>query len=145
MPQARGLNGEDEFMTGLFIVVHVLICLVLIVIVLAQSGRGGGLTEGFAAAESVFGAKTNEFMVKATAAAGTIFLITSLSLAYLSARAERSLMDEQKTIEVELPVPEKTIKDLVAEIPEGATAPEQDPIADYNRPIQTQTTRETVR
>jgi len=132
-------------MTGLFIVVHVLICLVLIVIVLAQSGRGGGLTEGFAAAESVFGAKTNEFMVKATAAAGSIFLITSLSLAYLSARAERSLMDDQKTIEVELPVPEKTVKDLMADIPSKVTSPEQDPIEDYNRPIQTQTTRETVR
>lgn len=132
-------------MTGLFIVVHVLICLVLIVIVLAQSGRGGGLTEGFAAAESVFGAKTNEFMVKATAAAGTIFLITSLSLAYLSARAERSLMDDQKTIEVELPVPEKTVKDLMADIPSEVTSPEQDPIEDYNRPIQTQTTRDTVR
>ena len=38
---------------------HALVAIVLIIIVLMQSGRGGGLTEGFGgAAESVFGAKT---------------------------------------------------------------------------------------
>lgn len=129
-------------MTGFFIVVHALICIVLIVIVLAQSGRGGGLTEGFAAAESVFGAKTNEFMVKATAIAGTIFLVTSLSLAFLSSREERSLMTDQVIEDLpiagELPVDGKI--EIMPDLPEGVVSPEADPIEGLNRPIQTQTT-----
>lgn len=126
-------------MTGFFIVVHALTCIVLIVIVLVQSGRGGGLTESFAAAESVFGAKTNEFMVRATAIAGTIFLITSLSLAYLSARSERSLMADQVAEELPLKV-EKTIELL----PKGVTSPEEKPLEGLNRPLETKTGQETV-
>ena len=60
-----------------------------------QAGRGGGLTEQFASAESMFGAKTNEFMVKTTTVLAALFLITSVSLAYLSARKEQSLIPEK--------------------------------------------------
>ena len=128
-------------MTGLFIVVHVLMCAVLILIILAQSGRGGGLTESFASAESVFGAKTNEFMVKATAIAGTVFLVTSLSLAYLSAQGDRSLMADQMIEELPIAGEEVVMPDL----PDGATSPEADPIRDRETPIKAQTTREVVR
>lgn len=140
------LKKRGKNMTGLFIVIHALVCIVLIVIVLGQSGRGGGLTESFAAAESVFGAKTNEFMVKATAIGGTIFLITSLSLAYLSSRAERSLMSDmnEEVIEIELPVPGESAGDLPA-LPAEVTSPEKKPIEDYNRPVQAETTREMTR
>ena len=81
-------------MTGLFIFIHVLSCVLLIVVVLMQSGRGGGLTEGFASAESMFGAKTNEFMVRSTTWLAAIFLVTSLTLAFLSAKKEESLMPD---------------------------------------------------
>jgi preprotein translocase subunit SecG len=74
------------------LVVHVLICLLLVVVVLMQSGRGGGLTEAFSAAESVFGPKTNVILVKTTTVLALIFLVTSLSLAYLSAQKDKSLL-----------------------------------------------------
>ena len=75
------------------VILHALICILLVTVILMQSGRGGGLTESFAAAESMFGAKTNEFMVKATTVLAALFLVTSLSLAYMSSRKDQSLMD----------------------------------------------------
>lgn len=79
-------------MTGVFMFLHALVCVFLAMIILMQSGRGGGLTEGFAAAESIFGAKTSSFLVKTTAVLACAFLITCLSLAILSSQSGRSLM-----------------------------------------------------
>lgn len=75
------------------LIIHSLVCVLLVVVILMQAGRGGGLTESFAAAESVFGARTNEFMVRATAVLAVVFLVTSLGLAHMSARRDQSLMD----------------------------------------------------
>ena len=82
-------------MTGFVIFIHALVCLMLVVIILMQSGRGGGLTESFAAAESVFGAKTNEFLIKGTNVFAILFLVTCLSLAFLSSDKQKSLMLEK--------------------------------------------------
>lgn len=79
-------------MTGFLFLLHGLISLLLIVVILMQSGRGGGLTEMFSSGESMFGAKTNEFMVKVTTAFCVLFFVTSLALAYLSAQKGRSLL-----------------------------------------------------
>lgn len=73
-------------------VIHSLACIFLALVILMQSGRGGGLTEAFAAAESILGAKTNAFMVKATAVLATVFILTSLSLTFLSFKKEKSLL-----------------------------------------------------
>lgn len=101
-------------MFGFVIFIHVLICLLLVTIILMQSGRGGGLTEGFAAAESMFGAKTNAMLVKGTTIFATIFLITCLGLAFLSSRQNKSLLSgrvskDQQTVSksVGLPVAEE--------------------------------------
>ncbi|HLD69400.1 MAG TPA: preprotein translocase subunit SecG [Candidatus Omnitrophota bacterium] len=83
------------------IILHVLVCLLLSMIILMQSGRGGGLTETFASAESVFGAKTNSLMVRATTVLASIFLVTCLVLTYLSSRKERSLMSNSSLIKKE--------------------------------------------
>ncbi|MCK4881842.1 MAG: preprotein translocase subunit SecG [Candidatus Omnitrophica bacterium] len=82
-------------MTGFVMFLHASVAVFLIVIILMQSGRGGGLTEGFASAESIFGAKTNEFMIKATTGFAAAFLITCLGLAVLSAQKNKSLMSEE--------------------------------------------------
>jgi preprotein translocase subunit SecG len=82
-------------MTGFVMFLHALVSVLLIIIILMQSGRGGGLTEGFASAESIFGAKTNEFMIKGTTIFATIFLITCLGLAVLSSQRGKSLMSQQ--------------------------------------------------
>ena len=90
-------------MTTFIIVIHALICILLSMVILMQSGRGGGLTETFASAESVFGAKTNSFMVKTTAILASLFLVTCLSLAYFSSRKDRSLMSDKSLMKKEMP------------------------------------------
>ena len=79
-------------MIGFFIFLQIVCCGLLVLVVLMQSGRGGGLAESFVAAESMFGAKTNEMMVRATVVLAAIFLINSLVLAKLSAKQDRSLI-----------------------------------------------------
>ena len=93
-------------MTGFVIFLHAVVAVLLIVIILMQSGRGGGLTEGFASAESLFGAKTNEFMIKATTIFATLFLITCLGIAVLSAQKSKSLMSDEVVPAAQVPVTE---------------------------------------
>lgn len=82
-------------MTGFVLFVHAVVCIFLMLVILMQSGRGGGLTEGFASAESIFGARTNIFMIKTTTVLATLFLVTCLSLAVLSSQKGKSLMAGQ--------------------------------------------------
>ena len=82
-------------MSGFLIFLHAIACVLLVTVVMMQSGRGGGLTEAFASAESIFGAQTSGFLVKATTVLATIFLGISLSLAFLSSHKTQSLMTSQ--------------------------------------------------
>lgn len=91
-------------MTGLIITIHVIVCALLIVIILIQRGRGGGLAESFSDVESMFGTKTNAFLTRTTTVLSILFFITCLSLAILSVKASRSLM---KDIKIEKPAPEQ--------------------------------------
>ena len=79
-------------MTGLIIFLHTIVSALLIVIILMQSGRGGGLTEGFGGAESMFGAQTSAVLIKATTILSAVFLVTCLSLAVMSSRQGKSIV-----------------------------------------------------
>ena len=105
-------------LTGFVMVLHALVCIILIVAILMQSGRGGGLTEGFSSAESMLGAQTNEFMVKATTILSTVFLITCLGLAILSSQRSESLMSNK----VAAPITQEDVSNAVQEV--QATAQE---------------------
>ena len=86
-------------MMGIVIAIHVTICTLLIIIILIQAGRGGGLVEGFSGVESMFGPKTSTFLTRATSILSTLFFITCIALALLSVRQSRSLMSGVKTAE----------------------------------------------
>lgn len=83
-------------MMTLIITLHVIICALLIIIILIQAGRGGGLVENLSSMESVFGPKTNAFLTRTTSVLAILFFLTCLSLAVFSARAGRSLMKDAK-------------------------------------------------
>ncbi|MBM3245563.1 MAG: preprotein translocase subunit SecG [Candidatus Omnitrophica bacterium] len=87
-------------MMGILITLHLIVCILLMVIVLIQAGRGGGLVEGFSSVESMFGTKTSAFLTRTTAILSVLFFVTCLSLAVLSAHRGKSLMRQiapQKT------------------------------------------------
>ena len=79
-------------MFGLVIAIHVIVCVLLIIIILIQAGRGGGLVESLSSVESMFGTKTNALLARTTAILSTIFFITCVGLAFLSLQQSRSLM-----------------------------------------------------
>ncbi len=92
-------------MTTFLLIIHSIICVVLVAIVLMQSGRGGGLTESFAAAESMFGAQTDSFLTKSTTVIAVVFFVTCLSLAILSSKKDQSLMANRMATQQEVALP----------------------------------------
>jgi preprotein translocase subunit SecG len=70
----------------LITIVHVLVCFFLILVVLAQTGKGQDLASAFGGtgSQTAFGARgTATLMSKITAGAAILFMVTSLSLSYL--------------------------------------------------------------
>ncbi len=84
-------------MFGFIIVIHLIVCILLIVLILIQRGRGGGLVETLSDFESMFGPKTNTLLNRLTTVLAVIFLFTCLILAFLSAKQSRSLMEDVTT------------------------------------------------
>ena len=81
---------------GFIVFIHVVVCVLLIITILMQAGRGGGLAESFASAESMFGTQTNSFMVKVSTILAIIFFSTSLILAINASKGQQSLMAKAK-------------------------------------------------
>ncbi|RNC67861.1 MAG: preprotein translocase subunit SecG [Desulfuromonadales bacterium] len=80
-------------MTILLTILHIAVCIALIAIVLLQSGKGAEMGASFGAggSQSVFGAGGGTtFLSKLTTGAAIIFMLTSLTLAYLSGKTGSS-------------------------------------------------------
>lgn len=93
-------------------IIHIIICFLLIMIVLLQTGRGAdiGAAFGGGASQTLFGsAGPSGFLTKITTGVAIIFMITSISLAYVSShRTGSSVIKEaqpKKTIPAPPPVP----------------------------------------
>jgi preprotein translocase subunit SecG len=73
-------------MVPLLIVLHVIVCVIMILIVLLQGGKGAEMGATFGgASQTVFGSSgPTDFLSKLTTWSAAIFMLTSLSLAYLS-------------------------------------------------------------
>jgi preprotein translocase subunit SecG len=75
-------------------VIHVGACLILMFVVLLQQGKGGGMGAAFGggASAQVFGGRgAGNILTRATAVCAATFMITSVTLAYLSSSRDRSL------------------------------------------------------
>ena len=82
-------------MTIALTILHVLVSLFLIGVVLLQSGKGAemGASFGSSGSQSVFGAGGGtSFLSKLTTSAAVIFMLTSLTLAYISGQPSSSSM-----------------------------------------------------
>ena len=101
------------------LIVHVIVCVVLILVVLLQAGRGGGFSDmlGGGQPQSLFGTQTNAFMVRATEVCAIVFIITSLSLAILSTQRGKSLVAKQRLL--------REIQSKIPTVPQPPQAPPQ--------------------
>jgi len=82
----------------LITVIHVFVCVFLILVILLQAGKGGGMGSlgGGAGSQTVFGGRgAQTFLGKVTSVSAAIFMLTSLSLAYSSTHT-RSVMDQHE-------------------------------------------------
>ena len=74
-------------------VLHIAICLLLILVILLQQSKGGGLSGSLGAgASQVFGGRSStNFMTRLTGVLATLFMLTSMSLSYLSSAGDREM------------------------------------------------------
>jgi preprotein translocase subunit SecG len=89
------------WMTSVISAIHVLSCVALVVSILLQSGKGGGLAGAFGAGSSqtLFGGRgAATFLTRASTVLAVIFFVTSLTLGLTSSRpagSGRSLIQEE--------------------------------------------------
>src|SRR5215467_13708608 len=84
-------------MSTLITILHVIVCLFLMLTVLLQSGKGGGMGAAFGGgnAATVFGGSgASSFLKKLTAGAGMIFMLTSMVLAFLASHNSADALEK---------------------------------------------------
>jgi preprotein translocase subunit SecG len=93
------------------LVVHIIVSLMLVAVILLQAGRGGGLADTFGGGAgsqtTIFVQKTTDHHTKATTVSAVLFLCTSLTLAFISSKRQKSLMRGIKVMPQEDPLPLK--------------------------------------
>src|SRR5262252_7777696 len=86
-------------------IVHVFVCGFLILVVLLQAGKGGGVGIAFggAGSQTVFGSSgAGNFLTKLTSITAFVFLVTSLGLAHYSSQQDSKRLQrlaERKAVE----------------------------------------------
>ena len=87
-------------MTIVLTMLHIVVSIFMIAVVLLQSGKGAemGASFGSSGSQSVFGAGGGStFLSKMTTGAAVIFMLTSLTLAYLSGQPNSSSIMSSKS------------------------------------------------
>jgi preprotein translocase subunit SecG len=118
----------------LFTALHVIVCLFLILVVLAQQGKGQDLASAFggSGSQTAFGARgTATLLSKVTAGAAILFMVTSLMLSYLRpVGGQRTVVPEAAPAsETTTPPAEGGTAAPTEEPKEGATGEEATPPA----------------
>ena len=105
----------NKIMSTLLIIIHTIVSIALILIILLQTGKGAdmGAAFGGGASQTLFGSTgSSTFLGKLTTVAAVVFMLTSLSLAYLSGHRTTNsiMMDKKAPIEQQAApaTPEKT-------------------------------------
>ncbi len=91
-------------MTTIMVTLHVTFCILLILIVLLQSGKGAemGISMGGGSGQTLFGAGgPATILTKITTAVAILFMVTSLTLAYMSGHQSDSSVMKDGAIPVE--------------------------------------------
>lgn len=100
-------------------IIHVLVCVLLVVIVLLQRGKGASMGAAFGgSSQTLFGsAGPGTLLGKMTTAIAVVFMLTSLWLAYFAVHKGSSVMQGAVPAPIEQPAP--------APVPPPVPAPEK--------------------
>jgi len=93
-------------MYGFIIFIHLITCITMILIIIFQSSKGAemGAVFGGGASQTAFGSSgPQSFMEKVTVVCAVVFMLTSLTLAYMSSTRTSKLLEEQSA-PIEAPV-----------------------------------------
>ena len=93
-------------MSIIVISLHIIVCIALILIVLLQTGKGAdmGAAFGGGSSQTLFGSTgASTFLSKATTAAAVVFMLTSLTLAYMSGNQSASTIMQDTPAPIEQP------------------------------------------
>jgi preprotein translocase subunit SecG len=89
-------------MYTVLLTVHFIVCILMVIVVLLQSGKGGGLGTGFGGGSSntLFGSSGgSNFFTKFTMGLAIVFAITSISLTSIKNKSlKSSIFDQTKPI-----------------------------------------------
>ncbi len=113
---------------GVFItILHVIVCLVLIIAVLLQSGKSADLAGAFGGggSQSVFGPRgAASLLSRVTTICAILFMITGLGLWLLSSKGTRSVVSgvEAPPVETQTPAAEVKKEGEEAAVPETTEA-----------------------
>ncbi len=107
-------------------ILHVMVCILLILVVLLQRGKGSdiGAALGGGGSNTVFGSRgAGNFLTKLTTGAAITYMLTSLSLSYVISQEEKVF----DSLEIEETIPAETdaASGLLEEIdpePDGAAS-----------------------
>ncbi len=114
-------------MYTLLLVIHLITCLLLIGVVLMQSGKGGLGSALGGGGETFFGGRgAAPFLTRATTVLAVVFMITSLSLALISGKGrratsaiEKAMQQEQKSNQQPVSRPGELPANQMPEVPSG--------------------------
>ena len=111
-------------MTVFLVILQILVALTLIGVVLLQHGKGAdmGTSFGGGSSQTLFGARGSAtFLSRVTAVLATLFFITSLGLAYLSAhpRSLQSVTEIVRPAAPAAPVPQTQPAAPAAPVPQS--------------------------
>src|SRR5215510_11215176 len=85
-------------MVTLITIIHVFVCFFLILVVLLQAGKGGGMGIAFGSSTSaqVFGGRgAGSFLEKLTAGTAIVFMVTSITLAYFASQTDSARLQKK--------------------------------------------------
>ena len=114
-------------MITILTIIHILVCLFLVSIVLLQHGKGADIGATFGGGgQSLFGTEGPVPMLnKITTAAAVIFMVTSISLAYISAHRTTSSVMGDYSVPAPAEQPSQVAEPLPDKIPMPAAPAEE--------------------
>jgi preprotein translocase subunit SecG len=109
-------------------IIHVLACIFLVLVVLLQTGKGADMGAVFGGSSStVFGSSgAGTFLTRLTTATAIVFMLTSLSLTYFSARRNTATVFDSAPVSAPASAPEGAPAEPAPQ-PEANAAPVENP------------------